>query len=110
MWLMVIVGMLIAGCEPSVSELKSAGIAEYQLGNNQQARQVLQQVLERKPFDPDALYYMGRIVHDEGFQEQAIYYYQCCIDADPSYTAAQEWLTKAQEEIGQIGQVLQFIP
>ena len=108
--LMLCTALLLAGCGPGAAELRQRGIAEFQLGNEPQAKAYLQQVLDQHPSDPGALYYMGRIVHAEGAYEQAVYYYQCAIDADPSQADARKWLAKAQSDAGATGEILRFIP
>ena len=106
----ICVVMFFAGCTPSTAELRSRGTSEFQVGHIPQARQLFQQVLECSPADPVALYYMGRIHHAEGFYEQAIYYYQCSLDADPRNAEARTWLEKVQKEAGLVGKGLRFIP
>ncbi|MDY6913153.1 MAG: tetratricopeptide repeat protein [Planctomycetota bacterium] len=106
----ICVAIFLAGCAPSIAELRSRGIGEFQVGHIPQARQLFQQVLERNPVDTAALYYTGRIHHAEGFYEQAIYYYQCSLDADPRNAEARTWLEKAQSEAGLVGKGLRFIP
>jgi len=102
--------LLLVGCSEGLVELRSNGISEFQLGHINQAKKVFQNVLERYPSDPDTLYYMGRVMHAEKFYEQAIYYYQCCLDADPSHKQAERWLVKAEEAAGPASRKLRFIP
>jgi len=102
--------VLLAGCAPSPEELRDKAIAEFQLGRLDKAEDFIEQALSRDPAMPEALYYLGRIRHAQGFQEQAIYYYQCALDADPKCYPAQRWLEKAEQETGTTGPRLQFIP
>lgn len=101
---------LLAGCGPSDQEIRQRGAAHFELGNLQQAEADFQNVLIRWPADPDSLYYMGRIRYAEGLYEQAMYYFQSAIDADPSYESAKLWLQRARQKSGVAGPVLQIIP
>lgn len=93
---------LVAGCAgPSREELRDEAIAQFQVGRLDQARQALGELLSQYPSDPEGLYYMGRVCHAEGDLSQAIYYYRACLDAQPSFAAAQEWLAKAERETNQ---------
>jgi tetratricopeptide (TPR) repeat protein len=105
----VLAGLLLAGCEPSVGELRTQAISEFQIGHTQQAKDLFQRVLNRTP-DPQSLFYMGQIMESEGFFEQAIYYYQCAIDADPRNGEARLRLAKVMDRAGPVGQQLRFIP
>lgn len=102
--------VLLAGCAPSPVELRTQGISEFQLGRTEEAQKLLQQTLDLTPSDPEALYYMGRINHVQGFYEQAFYYYQCALDVDPSFEPARKWLARAQELLGPTGKTLRFLP
>lgn len=93
------VAMLASGCAPSPEELRQRGAAQFQVGNTEAAKETLQQVLDLKPSDAEALYYMGRISFGDGFYEQAAYYFKCSIDADPSRYDAQQWLARSREAI-----------
>ena len=66
--------------------------------------------LDVDPTHPDALYYLGRIYHNERFYEQAIFYYQACLDTDPSYPLAADFLDQAQRQAGRTGPKLRIIP
>ncbi|KPK83786.1 MAG: hypothetical protein AMJ81_07310 [Phycisphaerae bacterium SM23_33] len=101
----------LAGCgTPSTEALVEQGITYFQVGRLDQAETTLKRALDQNPSDPDALFYMGRICDLKGLQERAMYYYQCCMDADPSYVAAQKHLLEAQRQLGPAGQALRFIP
>ena len=110
-WMMpgMVVVMLIAGCGPSTSYRKVA-ITEFDVGHVAQAKPMFRQALQADPSDPVALYYMGRIYCEEGDWENAIYYFQCCLDVEPGNAAARAWLLKAEEATAAIGQKLRFIP
>lgn len=101
----------LAGCHtPTTAQLVDQGVTEFQVGRQDKAKATLGRALDQSPSDPRALFYMGRICHLEEFYEQAIYYYQCCIDADPSRADAQRHLDEAQAKAGPTGSRLRFIP
>ena len=102
--------LLLSGCGPSVAETRENGIAEFQLGHHDGAKQLLQQVLDQRPYDPQALYYMGRTMYADGEYEKAIFYLQSAVDADPGNTDARTYLAKAEEAAGAAGPALRFIP
>lgn len=102
--------VLLSGCGPTIEQKRDLGISEFQIGHLDKAGNILLQVLDQRPSDPQALYYMGRVRHAQDFLEQAIYYYQCAVDADPSFKEARDHLAKAQQQAGVAGQRLQFIP
>jgi tetratricopeptide (TPR) repeat protein len=102
--------MLLTGCGPSTDELRTQGIAEFQVGHLDKAQSLFDRVLERKPSDGQSLYYMGRIYHATGFFERAIYCYESAIDADPSLDVARLWLMRAKSEAGSSGKILEIIP
>lgn len=106
----LVLSAILAGCGASSSDLRTSGIREFQVGNNQKARDFFQQSLDRDPSDAACYYYLGRIAHADGFYEKAIWYYQCSIDHDPSHPEVHKWLDKAQAEAPQVGKALQFIP
>jgi len=91
--------VLVAGCSSSPEEMRQRGAAQFQVGNTEDARETLQQVLDQRPSDPVALYYMGRITYGDGFYERAGYYFRSAIDADPSFNDAREWLAKTREAL-----------
>ena len=102
--------VFVSGCGPSPASLRDRGIAEFQVGHIDDAESLLRQAVDARPAMPEALYYLGRVNYATGDLEQAIYYYQCSLDVDPSFTPARRWLTKAQQEAGRTGQLLLFIP
>jgi tetratricopeptide (TPR) repeat protein len=99
-----------AGCGPTAPELRARAISEYQVGHIEQSRELFQQALGRNPADQHALYYLGRIASAQSAWEDAIYYYQCCLDVDPSYADARIWLSRAEKSAGSAGGKLRFIP
>ncbi len=99
-----------SGCAPSASELRERAVAEFQLGHTDQAQQLLERALDKKPFDAVSLFYMGRIKHVGGFFEQAMHYYQMALKMDPSLTEARKWLARAQEQLGATGKTLRYVP
>jgi tetratricopeptide (TPR) repeat protein len=106
-----IVLTVLAGCQtPTTQQLVADGVTQFQVGRLDKAKATLTRALDQSPSSPAALFYMGRIHHLEGFYEQAIYYYQCCIDADPSRADAQRYLDEAQAKAGPAGDRLRFIP
>lgn len=90
--------LLLSGCTQNVRTLREEGVREFQLGRMEIARAYFRQVLREEPSDPAALYYMGRIAHDRGDLGRAVYYYQCCLDADPGFPTAGEWLLRARAD------------
>lgn len=102
--------MVLAGCGPSPRELRDRGISGFQLGRHAEAKKLLQQCLDRTPTDPKALFYMGRVEHALGSYEMAMFYYQSCLEVDPSFELARLWLDKAQTAAGASGARMRFIP
>jgi len=96
---LISMAVLVAGCEPTSAELRSKGISEFQLGRHEEARKLFEQLLDRRPSDPDGLYYMGNICAVEGKYEMAAYYYRCCIDADPAYESARQELNHVNAKL-----------
>ena len=103
----------LSGCGPGAyvdPEYRTNAVAAFQVGHMAEAREQFDQALGRNPSDPFALYYMGRIACAEKEWEDAIYYLQCCLDADPSYRNARTYLALAEESAGMVGPKLRFIP
>ena len=99
------------GCGVSAGEDRAKGIHEIELGRTSQAEERFRRVLDVAPSDPDALYYMGRLAQLRGDHEKAIYYYQCCLDADAGYRGVEQWLTQAQRAAGRKpGEEVIFVP
>ena len=101
---------ILPGCGPSTHDLLKQGISQFQTGHPDKAQEILTEVLSREPSNPDALFYMGKIAQSQGQYERAIYYYQCCLDADPSYVEAARLLAQAIKSADPVGKKLQFIP
>lgn len=97
----VVMAFFMTGCGPDEA------ISAFQVGHVAEAKAMFQQALSRNPADPDALYYMGRIACVEQDWESACYYFQCCIDADPSFPTARQWFIYAEKSAGVN---LRFIP
>lgn len=89
--------LLLSGCGLSDEQIRKRGMSEFQLGRHVQAGEYFRQLLARRPSDPDALYFTGRILHADGAYEQAAYYYECAIDADPGYNDARIWLARIRQ-------------
>ena len=104
--------LLIVGCGPALDDTsyRPKAMAEFDVGHVEQAEALCQQALSREPSDPFALYYMGRIATARQEWEDAIYHYQCCLDADPRYADARERLLEAERAAGVAGPMLRFIP
>jgi tetratricopeptide (TPR) repeat protein len=99
-----------SGCGQSASAHRDEGITAFQVGDLDRAKMLLGESIERSPGDPRALYYMGRVMHREGFYEQAVYYYQSCLSVRPGHPTARRWLDMAMAELGPVGPKLEFLP
>ncbi len=53
---------------------------------------------------------MGRIAALRREWEDAIYYYQCCLDADPGFADARDRLLHTERSSAALGTRLRFIP
>lgn len=106
----VLAAAFAAGCGPSPEDIRTQAVSKIQLGHVDEAKQLFQRVLDRRPSDPVALYHMGRIAQTEGFHEQAVYYFQCCLDAAPGFYEARDQLDEARRQAGAAGDKLMFIP
>lgn len=102
--------VLMAGCAPSAAELRERAVAEFQLGNTEQAQQLLDRSLDKEPFNALSLFYMGRIKHVGGFYEQAMHFYQKALIMDPGLEEARKWLARAEEQLGPTGKRLRYVP
>jgi len=115
-WLEIAVAtaLLMGGCAPDADQNsitnRNDAIAAFQVGHVAEAKDMFERALSWNPADPDALYYMGRISCVEQDWERAIYYFQCCIDADPAFPTARPWLLYAEKAAGTVGDKLRFIP
>jgi len=109
----VLAAMLLAGCVgPTVDDTsyRPKVVKAFEVGRVGEAQSHCERALSRAPSDPFALYYMGRISSARADWETAIYYYQCCLDADPRYTDARRQLFAAEQAAGVAGPMLRFIP
>ncbi|KKL26948.1 hypothetical protein LCGC14_2390130 [marine sediment metagenome] len=108
----LVAGVAGPGCggPAAPDELVNLAVADLQTGRIDRARAMLTRALDQSPSHARALFYMGRLHHAEKFYEQAVYYYQCCLDADPGYVAARTHLAEAQKLAGAAGDKLRFIP
>ena len=110
-WIVLIGLLTLSGCQAvGLQQRLKRGITEFQLGRLDKAKAQLEQALAISPSNPDALFYMARAHHADGAYEHAIYYYQCCVDADPGYPQVREYLAGAQRQAGITGPGLRFIP
>ncbi len=69
----------------------------------QEIRLTADQVFAKLPSDAPTLYYLGRVAHDRGLYERAVYWYLCCLDADQRMDVAKPWLARAREQAGLAG-------
>ena len=100
LWICVpLAALTLAGCSPSISEIRTNGIAEFQARHTDKAKAAFEEVLAAWPTDSESLYYMGRILQDEGQHGRAIFHYECCLNVRPGHRAASLWLNKAREEV-----------
>lgn len=102
--------VVLAGCAPSVDDLRTQAVAAFQTGHLDRAQNTLDQILARRPTDAVSLYYMGRVMMANGRYGMAMYYFQCALDSEPSLTQARTWLDRAQAQMGPAGPTLRIIP
>jgi len=104
-WHSLICGLALMAVLPGcrAQHLRDSGISAFQVGRTDEARVLLKQSLDLEPSDGETLYYMGRAMQADGFYEQAIFYYQSCLQVEPGHKAAQKWLAKAMEALGPTG-------
>jgi len=105
--------LLLAGCGgPALDDTsyRAPAATALQVGRLDEAEALCRQALSREPSDPYALYCLGLIASARQEWERAIYYYQCCLDADPRYSDARERLLAAEKAAGAVGPMLRFIP
>lgn len=101
---------VLSGCGPSTDEIRDKAISAFQVGRMAEAQDNFQKVLDRRPGDSMSYYYLGRIRHAQGDTGMAIHFYQNAIDCDPTNQEARRWLARAKEEMGPIGDTLQYLP
>jgi tetratricopeptide (TPR) repeat protein len=83
---------------------REVGATYIAAGQHEDARNALDQFLERRPSDPEGLYLMGRAHAGLGHQREAASSMQACIDAVKTapaykYRADKRWLNEAQQYI-----------
>jgi tetratricopeptide (TPR) repeat protein len=83
---------------------REVGATYIEAGQFADARDALEQFLEKRPSDPEALYLMGRAHAGLGHQREATSAMQACIDAVKTapaykYRADKRWLNEAQQFI-----------
>jgi tetratricopeptide (TPR) repeat protein len=83
---------------------REVGATYIEAGQFEDARDALQQFLDSRPSDPEALYLMGRAHAGLGHQREATSAMQACIDAVKTapaykYRADKRWLNEAQQFI-----------
>jgi len=93
--------LTVSGCGgPTPEQLRTKAISEYQVGKLEEARDLFRQVLWTEPADADSLFYLGRICYSQGEYAKAMYYYQSCLDVQPSNEAARRGLAEAKQAAG----------
>ena len=112
---LMIIGILalsiLVGCPgPTQEQQMDQAKSYFETGKTDQARVLFSQLADRNPSDKESRYFLGRINHAENQLEWAIYWYQCALSVDPSYTLARQWLDRATKEAGTTGQNLIFLP
>jgi tetratricopeptide (TPR) repeat protein len=95
------VTFFLAGCAPSVEQIRTRGVSQFEIGNLDNAEHDFGTVLNQRPTDPDALFYMGRVSHARGQFERAIHYYEGCLIARPDYPGAAQYLEQAKNDVGE---------
>ena len=83
---------------------REVGATYLAAGQFEDARNALEQFLDRRPSDPEALYLMGRAHAGMGHQREAASSMQACIEAVKTapaykYRADKRWLNEAQQFI-----------
>jgi tetratricopeptide (TPR) repeat protein len=81
---------------------REVGSTYLEAGQFEDARNALEQFLEHRPSDPEALYLMGRAHAGMGHQREATSSMQACIEAVKTapaykYRADKRWLNEAQQ-------------
>ena len=98
------VAVLAVACAPDADQNsiknRQDAIAAFQVGRVAEAKALLERSLSWRPADPEALYYMGRIACTEQEWERAIGYFGRCIDVDPAFPTARQWLRFAEQSSG----------
>jgi len=96
--------ILVAACAPDADQFSAANrayaISEFQVGHVAEAKAMFQRALSWNPADPEVLYYLGRIACTEREWEKAWGFFDSCLNADPSFPTAREWLKYAEDASG----------
>jgi len=100
----VVLATLAGACAPGPGENsiqnRNEAISLFQVGKIAKAKAMLDRSLSWNPADPEALYYMGRIACTEQEWEKAIGYFDQCLNADPAFPTAKQWLMHAEGASG----------
>jgi tetratricopeptide (TPR) repeat protein len=83
---------------PQAMKVKSN--AEYLLGQFEDARNTLIELLDSQPNDADAAYMLGRMYYQEGYTEQAIGQFQRVLKISPSFYKAWDNLGLCYQALG----------
>ena len=114
-WLPIAVALAVlgAGCAPDADQFSAANrekaISAFQVGHIAEAKAMFQRALSWNPAEPEALYYMGRIACTEQDWIKAVGFFDLCLNADPSFPTAREWLKYAEDASG-LGDKLRSTP
>lgn len=114
--------VFVVGCAPNYKELRELGIQRYREKQSIQSMSYLREVLERRPNDARANYYMGlnyRQIAERQFQrgnppaaakacDTAIYYYAQAIRSWPNYMEAVQAKGEALEARGRYEKALEM--
>ena len=92
--------LMIVGCHRGTYAMRDRAIEKFELGQIDESKQLMDQVFAKLPSDGPNLYYLGRVAHSRGYYERAVYWYLCCLDADPKMEVAKPWLEKARDQAG----------
>ena len=95
--------LMVVGCHRDTIAIRNRAIEKFELGQIGESKLLLDQVFAKLPSDGPTLYYLGRVAHTRGYYERAVYWYLCCLDADPKMEVAKPWLAKAREQAGLAG-------
>lgn len=100
---------LLSGCSEAIHK-RDRGISMFQVGRIEKAQELLAASIREDAGDPKAYYYMGRVMHAQEQYEEALYYYQCCLQLQPGHEEARAWLEKARTALGPVSDTLMFLP
>ncbi len=80
------------------------GAAYFQVGRYDDARNVLQAVLDQTPDDANAGFYLGRALLEAGYLGEAVQQLEAIAATDPLNSDAQYYLGEAQHKLGNAAQ------